>query len=156
MVRPAGNAAMWLKCRMAAHSFIPAGNEPSGHACMHICRRPVACSGVVDSRGRRDAWLCMVYMIEIVCIKVHQAVHKNFNTVHAEASFLYRMRLFYTISERITRQMRGKSRQFVTVRGAGKTGGKQTSSLLVRLFSVSFPHRANARCFFVWLCRTRR
>ena len=106
-------------------------------ACLHTHLATPACSG----------WLCMVYMIEIVCIKVHQAVHKNFNTVHGVASFLYRMRLFYTISERITRQMRGKSRQFVTVRGAGKTGGKQTSSLLVRLFSVSFPHRANARCF---------
>ncbi|MCI8578427.1 MAG: Rpn family recombination-promoting nuclease/putative transposase [Lachnospiraceae bacterium] len=35
----------------------------------------------------------------------------------------------------------------VTVHGAGKTGRKQTSSSLVRLFSSSFPHRADARCF---------
>ena len=40
------------------------------------------------------------------------------------------------------------TREFgVTVHGAGKTGRKQTSSWLVRLFLSSFPHWADARCF---------
>jgi len=37
--------------------------------------------------------------------------------------------------------------EFVTVHRAGKTGQKQTSSLLARLFLSGFPHRADIRCF---------
>ena len=36
---------------------------------------------------------------------------------------------------------------YIIVGRAGKTGRKQTSSWLVRLFLSSFPHRADARCF---------
>ena len=36
---------------------------------------------------------------------------------------------------------------YIIVGRAGKTGQKQTSSWLVRLFLSSFPHRADARCF---------
>ena len=40
-----------------------------------------------------------------------------------------------------------RTKYHVTVHGAGKTGRKQTSSWLVRLFLSGFPHRADARCF---------
>jgi hypothetical protein len=35
----------------------------------------------------------------------------------------------------------------ITVYGAEKTGGKQTPSWLVRLFSSGFSYQADARCF---------
>ena len=42
---------------------------------------------------------------------------------------------------------RGQEDALRTLNGAGKTGWKQTSGLLVRLFLSGFPHRADARCF---------
>ena len=51
---------IWLDTNIKAHYFIPASNEPSGHACMHIWRLP---------RGSNTPLLCSATNLMPRCLQ---------------------------------------------------------------------------------------